>query len=409
MKRSIELRQERAKLWEDGKAIRDAVAKEKRALTAEENDKFDRIMVDVDKFKADIEREERAERLELEMAASPGPVVSRDSQVVKGTEKAVPFLASEEYRTAFRAFLRNGLGAPEVRALQADIDVSGGFLVVPQQFIATLLQNVDDAVFIRQLATKNTLVNAASLGVPTLDTDISDSDWTSEIATGSEDSSLAFGKRELTPHPLAKRIKVSQKLLRAGALDAEALVRARLAYKFGITLEKGYLTGSGAQQPLGLFTPDVNGISTTRDVVTGSATDVTADGLINIQGFLKSAYWGAARWLFHRDGITKIRKLKNVADGTYLWQPGLRGGQPDLILNSPYLVSEYVPNVWTTGLYVGLYGDFSKYWIADALDLQVQRLDQLYAETNQIGFIGRFETDGMPVLEEAFVRIKTGT
>jgi len=40
------------------------------------------------------------------------------------------------------------------------------------------------------------------------------------------------------------------------------------------------------------------------------------------------------------------------------------------------------------------------------LNLAVQRLVELYAETNQIGFIGRLESDGMPTLEEAFVRIK---
>ena len=43
---------------------------------------------------------------------------------------------------------------------------------------------------------------------------------------------------------------------------------------------------------------------------------------------------------------------------------------------------------------------------ADALYMQVQRLNELYAETNQVGFIGRLETDGAPVLEEAFVRLK---
>lgn len=49
--------------------------------------------------------------------------------------------------------------------------------------------------------------------------------------------------------------------------------------------------------------------------------------------------------------------------------------------------------------------DFSYYWIADALSMQVQRLIELYAESNQVGYIGRLETDGMPVLEEAFVRV----
>ena len=39
--------------------------------------------------------------------------------------------------------------------------------------------------------------------------------------------------------------------------------------------------------------------------------------------------------------------------------------------------------------------------------MQMQRLNELYdAETNQVGFIGRLETDGAPVLEEAFVRAR---
>ena len=42
-----------------------------------------------------------------------------------------------------------------------------------------------------------------------------------------------------------------------------------------------------------------------------------------------------------------------------------------------------------TGLYVGMIGDFSQYWIADALSFSVQRLVELYAATNQTGFIGR--------------------
>ena len=38
--------------------------------------------------------------------------------------------------------------------------------------------------------------------------------------------------------------------------------------------------------------------------------------------------------------------------------------------------------------------------------MMIQRLNELYARTNQVGFIGRLETDGMPVLGEAFARVK---
>ena len=71
----------------------------------------------------------------------------------------------------------------------------------------------------------------------------------------------------------------------------------------------------------------------------------------------------------------------------------------DTILEMPFEESEYVPNTFTTGNYVGILGDWSFYWIADALNMNVQVLTELYAETNQNGYIARKETDGMPVLE----------
>ena len=69
-------------------------------------------------------------------------------------------------------------------------------------------------------------------------------------------------------------------------------------------------------------------------------------------------------------------------------------------------MSEYAPHTFTASQYVGIIGDFSNYWIADALDMEMQRLLELFAATNQIGLIGRMESDGMPVLSEAFVRVQ---
>jgi HK97 family phage major capsid protein len=120
---------------------------------------------------------------------------------------------------------------------------------------------------------------------------------------------------------------------------------------------------------------------------------------------LKPQYQKTAEWLFHRDALKQIRKLKD-GNGQYLWMTGITAGAPDMILDRPVNQSEYAPNTFTTGLYVGLLGDLRFYWIADSLDLQIQRLVELYAETNQVGFIGRLECDGMPVLEEAFARVK---
>lgn len=175
-----------------------------------------------------------------------------------------------------------------------------------------------------------------------------------------------------------------------------------------MTEEKGFLTGSGAQQALGVFTVSDQGITTGRDVATGNTTSSpTFDGLIEAKYSLKPQYWGRAEWMFHRDAVKKLAKLKD-GEGRYIWQESVRVGEPDRLLGLPFILSEFAPNTFTTGLYVGILADWSKYWIADSLSMQVQRLSELYAESNQIGFIGRLEVDGMPVIEEAFVRVKLG-
>ena len=263
-------------------------------------------------------------------------------------------------------------------------------------------------VAVRKLAKIITLKKAKSLGKVTLTTGLTDHEWTTELKTGSEDNSMRFGKRELRPHPLAKQVVVSRNLIQNANEPIQGVVSSEISRTLAETLETAYMTGSGHNQPLGMFTASADGISTGRDVSTAmAATLVTGDGLINVQGTLKSGYDRNAKWLMHRNLVTMIRKLKTT-DLQYIWQPGLSGGVAATILGKPYVLSDYVPNTYTSGLYVGMYGDFSNYWVVDTLNMQVQVLKELYALTNQIGYVSRYEGDGAPVREEAFVRIKLG-
>ena len=403
------LREERAKIFTDARAMVDAGEAEGRTFSDEETATYDAMLTEADELRQRIEREERLVEEERRFAAQVASAAPADGDPAPAESRTGR--ASDEYRASFQSFLARGaagIGADEYRALQVGADISGGYIVAPEQFVNDLIKSLDNMVFIRGLATKFQVPMAQSLGVPTLDADPADADWTTELLTGDEDSTMAFGKRALYPHPLAKRIKVSNDLLRMAIMGAEALVRARLDYKFAVTEEKAFLTGSGAGQPLGIYTASDDGISTSRDASTGNTTTaVTFDGLIEAKYTLKSAYWPNARWNFHRDAVKMIAKLKD-GDGQYLWRESVRAGEPDRILGLPTDISEYTPNTFTSGLYVGMLGDYSHYWIADAVDMTIKRLDELYAATNQVGFIGRKSTDGMPVLEEAFVRVTLG-
>jgi HK97 family phage major capsid protein len=400
-----ELRGKRFKLAQDADAILQKTKEEGRNLSQEEKNKFDAIMEDADKLQSTIDAEERAAKLRDNLGQPQENHLKNDPSVNMRDKQEI----SKEVRQAFNKYLIDGKGAlssEEMRALMQSGDIKGGYLTPPQQFVSQLIKNVDDLVFIRQLATVYPVQNSEGIGVPTMESDLNDADWTQEIKTVNEDDAITFGKRELKPHPLAKLVKISRKLLQTAAIDPESIVRDRLAYKFGVTQEKAFLTGDGKGKPLGVFVNSNDGIPASRDVLSGVTADINGDSLIEVKMALKAAYWQNAAWVFSREILKRIRKLK-ATTGDYVWQPGLSQDMPDRILEISYKISEYCPNTFTTGSYVGILGDFKRgYWIAESMAMEIQILIEKYAENNQNGYIARYESDGMPVLSEAFARIK---
>ena len=341
--------------------------------------------------------------------------------------KSVRFIMPGEYKTETRAqrmsdletrdltrLLTVGYGGltdsekeryEQRRSLQMDQDVLGGFLVAPESFTSGVIFGLQDDSFMRDISTQLELKFAQTLSIPTEEEEIDDADFTAELRTGSEDDKLRFGKRTLTPHPCAKRLRVSNTLLQRAA-GAQNYLAKRLTNKFAITEEKAFMSGNGAGQPLGIFVTSDLGVPASRDVSTGnSSTELKADNLIEVLMSLKPGYRKKACWVLHRDVLKAIRKLKD-GQGNYLWQPGVTADRPDTILGKVYYESEYCPNTFTSGRYMLCVGDFSYFWIVTALNMQISVLKELYAETNEVGLIGLMEVDASCVLAEAFARSK---
>ena len=419
--------EKRANLVSQARSILNEADEEKREPTAQDRENFDKLMKEAAQLKTDADARQLLEDTEKELATSQGrqaelerangPDKKKEAEVrnfnlkdsICGDVRSFQMrgeTATDEYHKEFNNYLLTG----ESRALQKDSGPAGGYLSASQQFMGELIQAVDNLVWMRQISrVLPPLQTAESLGAPSLDNDPADPTWTSELLTGSADSTMTFGKRELQPQPLAQSIRVSKTLLRRSAIGADAIVRNRLAYKLGVVQENAFLNGSGANEPLGVFTASNNGIGTARDVSTGNdATSIKFDGLISAKYALKPQYRRNAKWIFHTDGVSQIAKLKD-GEGRYIWQASVVAGSPDRILELPVYESQYAPSTFTAGLYVGILGDFNNYWIVDALSATIQVLVELYAATNQNGYISRSETDGMPVLAEAFSRVKLGS
>lgn len=429
-KTSVELREERAtviaearKSWEEAEA-RDG------GPTEADKQAFDKAMDGADEL---LERAKRIERLEVASSDLDAPQ-DRQSRPLDSDERERRHdgqrgeAAEAAKRQAFRHWLKTGEArgelreerdrarSPEFRDTIISTDAKGGYLIAPTQISADIVSIIRDLVFIRALCEKagsvTTVTDAKKLGIRKKTAHMADADWTTEVAGVTEDTTMAFGLRELEPQLVSKLAKVSVRTLLLSA-DAESEINGELGYKFGVTEEKAFLTGDGSGKPLGIFTASANGISTGRDVAAASATAVAGDDLINVKYALKAPYRRdpSCAWAVSRELVKRVRKLK-VASSTggndleYLWQPGLTDGQPDRILDLPYFESEYAPATFTTGLYVAVLGCFRFYRIAQVASMMIQRLVERYADTNEVGFIGRRWVDGAPVLEEAFSRLK---
>jgi HK97 family phage major capsid protein len=411
---SIELREKRASLIAQARTRWTEAQARDGGPSSEDKAEFDRIMADAGKLKEDYERAERLEHAERELDTpehrSSDPLNS-ETRGGRGMTLA-EYKASPEYRQLFRQFLtdgqiRWGQVPAEYRDTILGTDAKGGYLSTPTQLADEIIRQCYDYLFIKDLCTSVKMGEAKALGVPQLSTRMADASWTTEVQAVTEDTTMALGRRDLTPNLCSKLAKVSIRML-YGASNVEAFITAELAYKFALTIEKAYLSGTGSGQPLGIFTASASGVPTSRDVSTGnSSTAIGAANIYELKYALKAPYRRdpSCRWLWSRDAIKSIMKLTD-SQSRYLWEPSLQAGTPDRLLNIPVAESEWVPNTFTTGLYVGAIGALRYFWEARVDDVQIQRLVERYADTNEVGFIGRIYLDGSPALGEAFARSK---
>jgi HK97 family phage major capsid protein len=400
MNTRLDLMEKRAKALEDARKIHETTVTETRDMTQEEENSYNQAMTDFMKYDTAIKQEERKDQLHK-------AEISLETTAVKTTMDS----KEVELRKAFKDFIRHGNNTPaEVayRALQQDSATQAGYLVAPQTFMAELIQDLYKMTFFRQNAkVLPPLTKSESLGIPTKSANMSSAAWGSEIGAPTADSSLAFGKREFRPHPATAEILVSKTLIRNAAISPESIVREELAHQFADLMETAYFSGNGVDKPLGVFTASANGISTDQDVSTGNTTTtITFDGLIEAKyKIVKTAYWPNLEWYFHPDAVKMLAKIKD-GEGQYIWRSSVVQGEPDMLLSFPVNMSEFAPNTFTSGLYVGLLGSLKDgYYIVDSLNMEIQALYELYARTNQVDFIARIESDGMPVKQECFARV----
>lgn len=123
------------------------------------------------------------------------------------------------------------------------------------------------------------------------------------------------------------------------------------------------------------------------------------DEIFKLYYALKAPYRKKAQFLCNEALVLQLMTIKDN-NGNYIWKPGLEIGKPDTLLNRPLKTSAFMPEI-KGGSKVMAFGDYSYYWVADRQNRTFRRLNELYARTDQVGFLTTQRVDGKLILPEA--------
>ncbi|HEX6956253.1 MAG TPA: phage major capsid protein [Agromyces sp.] len=296
-------------------------------------------------------------------------------------------------RKAFVAFMRKGEEsmAPEDRkALSVDSDPDGGFLV-SENVRAGIIEILRETSPIRDLATVETISQGDSL---TFHVEVGDFDagWVSEREARPATNTGTTGKETIYAHEIYAAPRASQQILDDSAYDLESWIQRKVADKFARVENTAFVNGDGEGKPFGILTDDR--IAT---VNSGHASQLTADGLIDLIYDLPEFYAANASFLLKRASLKAIRKFKD-SQGQYLWTQGF-DKTPATILGYGYREAVDMPTIGA-GAKAVIFGDFRRGYVV--LDRQqVRVLRDPYTAKPFVEFYTTKRVGGKVVLPEA--------
>jgi len=221
--------------------------------------------------------------------------------------------------------------------------------------------------------------------------------WTGETPSSStvhRATEPVFGLFTIAVHTAMASLPFTNDFLEDSEFDVVGISTDLMAEAFGLGENDAFINGTGIARPMGLLT-QVDGDGP-ASVKSGTASTLTADGLIDLTYAIPAQYDINSRFLFNKATEKVIRKLK-TSGGDYVWPIVQTQGQlaptPATLLGYPVMRDEFMPDVGAN-TYPAIFGDLRGYLVIDRVGFSVQRLSELYAETNITVLLARKRVGG---------------
>jgi HK97 family phage major capsid protein len=369
----------RAKAWEEAKALLDSAAAEKRDLSAEENQTYDRIMADLDSrsqvietMNAQADRENRAAEAMKGFETQVKPAV------------AVPAIDEAE--------LIRSLARGEIRSHSFEKrDVSKGSTgaPVPTSFYDQVIML---ARHVGPMLETSTILNTAggeNLQIPSLSA-YSVGTVSSEAAAIGESDPTFNAFKTLGAYKYSFLTQISREMVEDAGVDILGFLATQTGNALGYAVNGALTTGTGTTQPTGIVTAAGSGI-TGSTAVSGA---FTADNLIDLVYSVDTAgrTLPGTGWQMNAQAISAVRKLKDTA-GQYLFSPSLTADARDLLLGYPIFENPAMAAPATSAKSV-IFGHLPSYFARTVGGLRLDRSDDYAFQNDLITFRATMRVDG---------------
>ena len=374
IKRQHDLRQA---AWHEAKHMLDVAAAESRDLTADEQEKYDRISAELDsraqtieQLKADEERAARLDAVAAEIRTDEEPA-GDDSDA-----EAIRALVRGEVRShnfEKRDVLTSSTGAPVPTSFYDEV-IMRARLVGPMLDVTTVLNTA----------------GGETLQVPALSTYSTSSTVTAQGANFSESDPVFNSFTELKAYKYGFLIQVSREMIEDSGVNLLGFLADQVGNGLGYNVQAALTTGTGTVQPTGIVNAAGSGV-TGGTGVTGA---FTADNMIDLYYSLD----GAARllpgvgWMMNGAAIGAVRKLKDTA-GNYIFSPALDGNSRDLLLGRPVYENPHMANPAVNAKSV-IVGHLPSYFVRTVGGIRLDRSDEFAFNADLVTFRATMRVDG---------------
>ncbi|MCA1971250.1 MAG: phage major capsid protein [Caenispirillum sp.] len=284
---------------------------------------------------------------------------------------------------AFTSFIRKGaagLTADELKSLRVADNESGGYLA-PAELVAQIDKDVVQFSPVRSVATVRT---TGAPEVNTLRRTQGASAWWVGEEEDRTETEVKWGAQNYPVHEIGTFVDVSLQLLEDATLDVASELSMEFAEAFGSLESAAFVNGNGVKKPMG-FMADADIVSTNS----GHATQVTADGLIDLYHGVKTPYRGNAVWGMNSTTLGACRKLKDTSGQYLLLTTPINGAPLTTLLGRPVIEMPDLPDIGA-GAFPIIFGDFGQgYRIFDRLALSVVRDDLTQRTKGRVRFHAR--------------------